>query len=396
MPNWRRRARHYAQAAGIDPDIFEAQINQESGFRTNVSSGAGAQGIAQIMPATARGWGVNPHDPDASLRAAAHHMAAYLKQFGSYQLALAAYNAGPGNARHWKSIGETRNYVNSILNGRHPSVGSVNVGSLGSATSAPKAPEESPLSKFLTTMQRMNDAVPQLGTTQFQSPLSSPFGHNPLGLGQPGPFGTNPIGQGRTPGDLWGNALADTPGTGQQQAMLSAGITPYKSGTGQDKVNQGIQDTWKLLEVLSAPKDSGSDNAPTGGLLDLGGMGGKRGKLIGKPIDRPGARTSKAVLGFVSQIAGIYGHAIRLGTGTQHSRMTVNGNVSDHWSGHAIDLPATGQTLIRMGQAALIAAGMDPRKARKQRGGLYNVGGHQIIFNTHEGGDHTNHLHVSV
>jgi hypothetical protein len=44
----------------------------------------------------------------------------------------------------------------------------------------------------------------------------------------------------------------------------------------------------------------------------------------------------------------------------------------------------------------LIAAGMPRRKALKQKGGLFNVNGHQIIFNTMEGGDHTNHLHISA
>jgi hypothetical protein len=95
-------------------------------------------------------------------------------------------------------------------------------------------------------------------------------------------------------------------------------------------------------------------------------------------------------------VAGIYGQPLTVGTGTNHSQMTVNGNVSQHWSGHAVDIPATGSTLIRMGQDALIAAGMNPRQARKQRGGLYNVGGRQIIFNTHIGGDHTNHLHLGA
>lgn len=119
------------------------------------------------------------------------------------------------------------------------------------------------------------------------------------------------------------------------------------------------------------------------------------GKLVGHPLDRAGAPTSKQVLNFARQVSQVFGRPITLGTGTQHSRMTVNGNVSDHWDGHALDLPATGRRLILMGQAALIAAGMSPRKARQQTGGLFNVGGHQIIFNTQEGGDHTTHLHIS-
>jgi hypothetical protein len=76
--------------------------------------------------------------------------------------------------------------------------------------------------------------------------------------------------------------------------------------------------------------------------------------------------------------------------------MTVNGRQSQHWTGHAVDIAASGKALTRMGQAALIAAGADPKWARKQKGGLYNIGGRQIIFNTNEGGDHWNHLHLGA
>lgn len=129
-----------------------------------------------------------------------------------------------------------------------------------------------------------------------------------------------------------------------------------------------------------------------------GGRGGVRpGKVLFSPTaDRAGVATSGAVRQFVARLAGIAGHPIHVGTGTNHSRTTVNGNVSDHWSGHAADIPASGAALVKLGRQALIAAGMPRAKALKQNGGLYNVNGHQIIFNTHEGGDHTNHLHVSA
>jgi hypothetical protein len=115
---------------------------------------------------------------------------------------------------------------------------------------------------------------------------------------------------------------------------------------------------------------------------------------ISPTADRPGVHIKGQVVKFVGQVAGLYGRRLTIGTGTNHSRMTVNGNVSDHWDGYAADIPLTGGALIKAGQDALIAAGMSPRKARRQHGGLYNVGGWQVIFNTHIGGDHTNHLHV--
>jgi soluble lytic murein transglycosylase-like protein len=77
-------------------------------------SPAGARGVAQIMPGTARAWGVNADDPYAALDAAAKHMAQYVKQYGSYAAALTAYNAGPGAVGH-KLPAETVKYINKIL-----------------------------------------------------------------------------------------------------------------------------------------------------------------------------------------------------------------------------------------------------------------------------------------
>lgn len=114
----------YAIANGVDPNIFEAQIQQESGFDPNaLNQGSGASGIAQLMPATAAqpGYGINPADPSDptdSLRFAAQYMKAMLTQTGGdYRRALAAYNAGPGNEASGAAANfpETQNYVNSIL-----------------------------------------------------------------------------------------------------------------------------------------------------------------------------------------------------------------------------------------------------------------------------------------
>jgi hypothetical protein len=117
MADYRKTARRAAIAHGLDPDIFERQIGAESGFNPSARSPAGALGIAQIMPATARGWGVDPLNPRAALNAAAQNMARYVKEFGSYDKALRAYNAGPGNVERSKGFGETNAYVKKILSG---------------------------------------------------------------------------------------------------------------------------------------------------------------------------------------------------------------------------------------------------------------------------------------
>lgn len=105
---------------GVPPSLLLAQINQESGFKTGLTSSAGAKGIAQFMPGTAKGMGVNPDDPTSSLDGAARLMSSYYKKYGRWDFALAAYNGGPGAVDYYLKHGyfpaaETTNYVNSIL-----------------------------------------------------------------------------------------------------------------------------------------------------------------------------------------------------------------------------------------------------------------------------------------
>ena len=113
-------ARQAAISAGLDPVIFERQIQAESGFDRDARSPAGARGIAQITPATARAWGVDTSDAVASLQVAAQQMAGYVKKYGDYSLALAAYNAGPGSVERYGGVppfAETQRYVAKILGG---------------------------------------------------------------------------------------------------------------------------------------------------------------------------------------------------------------------------------------------------------------------------------------
>lgn len=119
-------ARQAAIDAGISPDAFVRQIQQESGFNPNAGSPAGAEGIAQFMPATAASMGVNPYDPSSALPGAARLMASLAAQFGGdYSKALAAYNAGAGavdsavaqGGGNWLAYmpAETQNYVAVIM-----------------------------------------------------------------------------------------------------------------------------------------------------------------------------------------------------------------------------------------------------------------------------------------
>jgi len=94
--------------------LFRANIEIESAYRQNAVSSAGAIGLGQLMPATARDLGVDPRDPLQNLDGSARYLAMMLELFGDPRLALAAYNAGPDAVRQYNGIPpyrETQNHV---------------------------------------------------------------------------------------------------------------------------------------------------------------------------------------------------------------------------------------------------------------------------------------------
>ena len=104
---------------GLPSALLAALLRSESGFDPRAVSPVGAQGIAQFMPATARGVGLrDPFDPAQAVPAAARLLAGHVRAFGSVPLALAAYNAGPGAVARYGGIPpfpETQAYVARIL-----------------------------------------------------------------------------------------------------------------------------------------------------------------------------------------------------------------------------------------------------------------------------------------
>ncbi len=103
----------------IPPGLLQALIWTESRFNPMAISPAGAAGLAQLMPGTARYLGVtNRHDPVASIDGGARYLREMLDKFGQIHLALAAYNAGPGAVLRAGGIprnSETPGYVRSVL-----------------------------------------------------------------------------------------------------------------------------------------------------------------------------------------------------------------------------------------------------------------------------------------
>lgn len=151
--DYRSLASQIAVEEGVDPDLFMRLVEAESSFDPNASSPAGAIGLTQLMPNTASDLGVDPTDPVQNLRGGARYLKQQLDSFGDPTLALAAYNAGPGNVRKYGGIPpfeETQNYVNRIM-------GMASTGSQPMQT----APAQSDFARGFQPAQTLADLYPK-------------------------------------------------------------------------------------------------------------------------------------------------------------------------------------------------------------------------------------------
>ena len=111
-------AKAAAAKYAVPEDLFLRLVQQESGWNPNAKSNKGATGLAQLMPGTAARLGVDIDDPRQNLEGGARYLRMMYDKFGTWRLALAAYNAGPGAVEKHGGIppyAETKNYVAVIL-----------------------------------------------------------------------------------------------------------------------------------------------------------------------------------------------------------------------------------------------------------------------------------------
>jgi soluble lytic murein transglycosylase-like protein len=115
----------YASLHRVDAAIVRAVIGVESAFDPDARSPRGAIGLMQLMPATARALGVDPSKPEQNIEGGVRYLAELIEMFGGLDLALVAYNGGPGFARRYARgdtalYGETREYVRKVLRRLQP------------------------------------------------------------------------------------------------------------------------------------------------------------------------------------------------------------------------------------------------------------------------------------
>lgn len=111
-------AKTAARKHGVPEDLFLRLVQQESGWNPVAVSVKGATGLAQLMPETAKILGVDIHDAEQNLEGGARYLRMMFDKFGTWELALAAYNAGPGAVEQHDGIPpyeETKTYVKAIL-----------------------------------------------------------------------------------------------------------------------------------------------------------------------------------------------------------------------------------------------------------------------------------------
>lgn len=207
-------------------------------------------------------------------------------------------------------------------------------------------------------------------------PVGGPAGHRPSARSAPGPS----------------RLTSSGPREDIDSALLDSLLSPHKPGS--------------LLKSTVRRLDSGAYNIAGGAAVPPSSpaapaQAGRVGRLsISGSANRAGVNIDRGLLSWLGSWAGSVG-GLEIGTGTNHNQFVVGTHrESDHWTGHAVDIPASGRRGDEIAMTALLQLGVPQAQAARfvQNGGIYNVtrGGHryQVIWKTNEGGNHYNHVHI--
>jgi Transglycosylase SLT domain len=351
--NLKLEAAKAAQRYGLPVDRFQALVTRESGWDVDAKSPAGARGLTQLMPATARSLGVDPTDPIQALDGGARYLKQQLDRFGSLRLALAAYNAGPGAVEKYGGVPpfkETQRYVTGIL---------------GDTTAAPT----------------VKIPVPKIGQAAATDPLAlSGLARTPGLLGPPTGYG------GADPVKVAFDNLSAIGRGGSPTRGLSSLV---------DAVTQ--KETADRSQAVSGPQAQPEPVIQPAAATPV--TPGRPGKLPEAPGG--GWDGSKNVVKGFARIA--VSHGLQSTSEKRDRQYTTTGNTSDHYAGnknaYAEDL-SNGHATPQMDKAAIqIAAalgvrydGKGPLEISKIVDG-YRI---QVLYRTHTGGDHFTHIHVGA
>lgn len=331
MPNYELAAERAARKIGVNPRIFKAMIRAESNFNPNAGSPAGARGIAQFMPSTARGYGVNLDDGRVTddLEGAAKYLKANLgRTGGNYSKALSIYNSGQPDKYLPGGYPETIAYVKKIMDGRN------------------------------------SETLAEGGTPS------------------------------RAPANRTRTEVV-TPGVDNSAARVQA-LQSFLANKNTDPVRLALQ----VRELKDTPAvtrkvhDGGSDDDSESDTPAKGHY------TVADGANRAGVPMNQGIKDFLARMSAS-GRSFNVGTGSNHSKMSASGLVSDHWGGNAGDIPATGkQGDLIAAHAIRAATGMSFQQALKKarQGGIQNYQTSdgkraQIIWRAP---GHHDHVHVGV
>lgn len=247
-----------AQEEGIPAEYLDAKVRIESGYNQAARSRSGAIGYGQLMPATARGLGVDPTDPESNLRGAARYLNQMYKQFGDWDLAVAAYNAGPNAVLRHGGIPpyeETRNHVrkfNEALAAPSPVLGGASAAPAGGAFSS-----TAPVAGSAGALQQLAQSILEGNLNGSSRPTAS----DPLArIAQAGlvPFAPRPVRMAAS-GDFF-----------EAMAGLSGGLTEPVAAAVRSVMGGGVPaNNIRPLDITTSAMASSGDLIDAGRVIDF-------------------------------------------------------------------------------------------------------------------------------